>query len=171
MEKRMKTRSRLSVITPFRLMSASLVALALGAGARLAYAEAFGIEQVPAFKINASSGGVSVDVPIPAGVLAHWIDGRGNRITKQTAEYKAVPAGGAVGLLKGRKCNWKFDFSYKANGKEYARERGKTINECSGILTPLRGFAKAKTVRYGQACAELWANGKFVAAQCHNITR
>ena len=51
------------------------------------------------------------------------------------------------------------------------RERGKRIPECSGIIQAVSGRAKPKTVRYGKACAELWVDGKFKAAQCHNIVR
>jgi hypothetical protein len=145
-------------------------ALALFSGAPPAHAGADGIEFVPAFKINQ----IGVDIPVPAGQLEHVISGEGRRINSEVAEYRASVAISGIIALKGRVCNWQIDFSYKdaKTGKEYMRERGKTIPECGGLIKGLRGKAKAKTLpRFGKACAELWVNGKFRAAQCHNITR
>jgi hypothetical protein len=146
-----------------------LAALVLGLDAPQAYASATGAEPVSAFKLNLGYGGVGTDVPIPAGLLTHRIQGDGRRIASEFAAYQITPS--LIGLLKGKVCNWQIDFSYKENGKEYLRERGKPVPQCDGIVKPISAQAKPKTVRYGQACAELWVNGKFRAAQCHNILR
>jgi hypothetical protein len=149
-------------------LAAAMLTVLPGAGQ--AHAGADGIEFVPAFRISQ----LGVDIPIPAGALEHVIEGEGRRIESQVAEYRAtVPISGLI-ALKGRVCNWQIDFSYKDSrtGKEYLRERGKAIPECGGLLHGLRGKAKPKTLpEFGKACAELWVNGKFRAAQCHSITR
>ena len=156
-----------SLVTRFWMISAGLAVLQVLFGVRQALAGAVGTEIVPAFKLTAGAGGVSAPIPVPAGQLTHMIKGKGRRIESQRAAYTVSPG---LGGLKGQVCNWQIDFSYKENGKEYMRERGKRIPECGGVK-PIVGQAKPKTVRFGQACAELWANGKFKAAQCHNITR
>src|SRR5262245_5545803 len=155
----------------FRLFVKRFWTIALGLavlellGARQALAGAVGTELVPAFTVTVGSG-VSAPIPVPSGQLTHAIKGRGRRIDSESAFYSISPG---LGGLKGQVCNWQIDFSYKENGKEYARERGKTIYECGGLAKRVVGQAKPKTVRLGQACAELWINGKFEAAQCHNI--
>jgi hypothetical protein len=161
-----------SPVTRFRMLVVAMAVLPVLFSARPALAGAVGTEAVPAFKLDASAGGkgVSVSAPItvPAGYLNHMIKGSGRKIESQRATYTVSPG---IGGLKGQVCNWQIDFSYKENGKEYMRERGKPIRECGGIVHPVVGHAKPKTVRFGKACAELWVNGKFRAAQCHNIVR
>jgi hypothetical protein len=153
------------LVTRLGAIGVGLALLATPFGARQAAAGAVGTEVVPAFTVTVGNG-VSAPIPVPAGQLTHMIKGKGRRIESETANYTVAPG---LGGLKGQVCNWQIDFSYKENGKEYMRERGKTIHECGGATKAVVGRAKPKTVRLGQACAELWVNGKFRAAQCHNI--
>jgi hypothetical protein len=118
-----------------------------------------------------SPGGFSIDIPIPGGLLRHDIAGQGLKVTRESAFYLATY--GPIGQLRGQLCNWRIDFSYKdQEGHEYQRERGPTIPECAGGWEKqVAGEATPRTVNYGKACAELFANGKRLAAQCHDIVR
>jgi hypothetical protein len=161
-----------SLVTRFWMVSLGLAVLGGLVGAQQALAAAHGVEFVPAFKLTGTlegrGAGVSMPISIPAGQLSHTIKGSGRKIEGQQAIYSVVPG---IGALKGKICNWRIDFVYKQDGKEYLRERGKTVRECDGFTGPVMEKAKPKTVRYGKACAELWVDGKKKATQCHNIVK
>lgn len=122
-----------------------------------ASASAYGIQYWT--KFNVSIGGQTIGVP--AGQLAHQVNGGGDNITSEWAHITTAPGF----------CNWRVDYVYRDanNGEEYRRIRGTTHNGCDT-------WAYAETVypgkvRYGTACAELYRSGAFVTRQCHSITR
>lgn len=94
----------------------------------------------------------------------------GLEIKRESANYVAA-SHEIVGQLRGHICNWRIDFVYKDENGEYMRERGPTVPECGQGWDKWVGTIATtpKVARYGKACAELFANGKLLAAQCHDI--
>src|SRR4051794_7798905 len=145
-------------------MSASTLRLGLAAVASLAcvaltpqpaHASAYGIQHWGGLTVHIAGQSVG----IPAGQLAHMVEGSGRTIRY---EWGHVTAAGNV-------CNWRIDYVYFGmRGHAYRRIRGRTRYHCDR-------WAYGQTVypgrvRYGRACAQLYRSGAFVARQCHNIT-
>ncbi|MEU5852415.1 hypothetical protein [Saccharopolyspora shandongensis] len=150
------------------LIAAATALAAAGLTAAPANADAHGVEPIPAFTIDAGKEGtgLSFPVPVPSGYLAHSVVGDGNKISKEFAAYSiATGAGG----LRGQICNWRIDFEYKAKGKKYKTIKGKTNSSCDLIGSSV--VVSPGKVKYGEACAVLYVEGKRRGAQCHHITK
>jgi len=67
-------------------------------------------------------------------------------------------------------CNWRIDYRYSdTSGRTYFTNRGRLRESCNRYGE--RNIFVGRDMRTGQACAELFTNGRFVVRQCHNITR
>lgn len=95
----------------------------------------------------------------PSGVLEHSITGSGRTVTYEWAEAEA-----AANI-----CNWRMDFTYyDTNAVLYSTSRGSTHYTCTRVA--YRAIGTDRVLRYGRACANIYANGIRLARQCHSIT-
>lgn len=140
---------------------ALLLAGAAAAGAAMipaqASASAYGIQYWTKFNVNV--GGQTIGVP--AGQLAHLIEGKGTYVKKDAANFM-TPTRSI--------CNWRIDFRYTdVEGRVYERNRGSIHYSCNNYGERFTWPYHHK--RPGKTCAELYTNGAFVARQCHSILR
>lgn len=95
----------------------------------------------------------------PSGILEHSITGSGRTVTNEWAEAEA-----AANI-----CNWRMDFTYfDTNNVLYSTWSGATNYTCTRVA--YRGISTDRVLRYGRACANIYANGIRLATQCHSIT-
>ncbi len=131
------------------LIGILLAAGLLGAAPAASQANAYGYQYWAA----AWTGGIKI---IPSGQLFHGIEGNGRFITADGANYIT---GGAL-------CDTAVRFTY-GYGKQWVWSH--TRWGCS----PVRAwkYAMNRTVPYGHACAELYANNRhrYITKQCHLV--
>lgn len=107
-----------------------------------------------------------LQLPVPAGHLAHRIDGSGLSLSGENAIYG--PAIG-IGIPWGvNLCNWRIDFQNRpAAGGVASTSTGPIHSTCSTFgIERTRGPFKAKA---GVQCARLFVNSTFRGEQCHSV--
>jgi hypothetical protein len=119
-----------------------------------ASADASGVQSWGPFTIPGTS------ISVPGGIMAHTVTGSGARVNAETSNYASA----------GNICNWRIDYRYSdTSGRTYETNTGPTHLSCNRYGE--RNIFVGRDMRFGQACAELFTNGRFVVRQCHNITR
>lgn len=98
-----------------------------------------------------------IPIHIPSGTICHRIVGDGHDIAYQTASFASA----------GSVCNWHIDWVYiNTSNQVWYRDNGPMHNTCDRTGGRTRGTGWAQ---YGLACAYIYAQGVYVARQCHNI--
>lgn len=154
----------------FLLSPVAVAALAISSftSAPAAEASATGFQSMGSFQV--SVGGQTLTVPAGC-LLGHSIRGDGRTINKQWASWTCAPPASSWLAFHKAYCNPRIDFVFRdTNNKEYYRQRGATRLGCWGSEGPTWNGTPRVAGRYGRACAHLYVNGKFISAQCHNIT-
>lgn len=120
-------------------------------------ASAYGIQYWGGLTVNVRGQSIG----IPAGQLAHKVEGDGNKINRQW---------GHISTVTSSLCNWRIDYVYfDTNNKEKRRIRGRLHSSCDNWA--YGNTVNPGTVPYGKTCATLYRSGAYVTRQCHFVTR
>ena len=136
---------------------AMMLVLVVG-GVTAANADASGVSSWGGLTVNVKGQSVG----IPGGTLYHEIKGKGKLITytwANTAQFASGPI-----------CLWRIDFTFKSGGSVYSRSKGAHHSQCNWGNSAHResGFRR-QAARDGQACAQLYIDGRSKTEQCHWI--
>jgi hypothetical protein len=114
----------------------------------------------------ATPNAMSSDLVIPFGYLCHHLEVENRKISIQKASFSSNTTVGGP-LVRGI-CNWRIDFVYYSNGKEYMRDKGETAKGCG--KGAFREIAKGKALlESSSSCAELLVDGEVILIQCRKI--
>ncbi len=105
-----------------------------------------------------------LSLKIPAGTLAHDIQGGSTYIRQEAAQYVLIASASI--------CNYRIDFQNRdLRGRIVRTYTGNTVNKCARLVTVVRQIRKPFHVQPGVQCARLYVGGKFRGEQCHNIVK